>query len=153
MLKPFLPLFLVLGALSGSAWAQDFRPRPLSRSEATMARPQFTFRVPVRLNAILPGTRAFINCRPLQGRTVMAELQQEVPLDANGNYNGTVVVAGDLPEGLDPASVTHYSCMLRLQGPGSFSQSTPCFGGRCPDWWKTRSGTLFHPAVEGTISR
>lgn len=153
MLKTILPLFLILAALPGYVWAQDFRPAPFSRTEATKARPQFTFRVPVHLNSIHADTRAFVNCRPLQGSTVMAELQQEVPLDANGNYNGTVVVAGNLPEGRDPASVTNYSCMLRLQGPGTSSPSTPCFGERCPDWWKTKSGTLFRPGVEGPITR
>jgi hypothetical protein len=153
MLKPTLPLFLILAALSCSAWGQDFRPAPFSRTEATMARPQFTFRVPVHLNSILADTRALINCRPLQGSVVMAELQQEVPLDANGNFNGTVVVAGNLPEGRDPASITNYSCMLRLQGPGSSSLSTPCFGERCPNWWKTKSGTVFRPGVEAPMPR
>ena len=145
---------LTLLAAAPSAAALEFAPvTPTLHVGPLPATPQFTFRVPVRLNALLPDTRAFIHCRPLQGSVVKAELSQEIPLDAGGNYTGTVVVAGNVNPGTDPSVVDRYSCMLRLQGPGAAFPQTPCFGEACPEWWKTRPGTPFRPGVEAALPR
>lgn len=154
MNKTLTATLILLGLAALPAAALDLAPvAPALRIGAPPSAPQFTFRVPVRLNALLPDTRAFIHCRPLQGSVVKAELSQEVPLDAGGNYNGTVVVAGNLAAGADPSVVDRYGCMLRLQGPGATSPQPPCFGETCPDWWKTRPGTPFRPGVEGVLPR
>lgn len=145
-------LMLAGGWVSLDAIAADLMPAmPEIRAAGVPTAPQFTFRVPVRLSAIMPDTRAFIHCRPLHGMVVQAELQQEVPLDASGNFNGTVVVAGNLAAGKDPWQVDRYSCDLRMQGPGTSFPQTPCFGESCPEWWKSRPRTTFRPAVEAPM--
>jgi hypothetical protein len=147
-----ITLMLSVGWASVHAVAADLMPAmPEMRPAGVPATPQFTFRVPVRLSAIMPDTRAFIHCRPLHGMVVQAELQQEVPLDASGNFSGTVVVAGNLPAGKDPWQVDRYSCELRMQGAGASFPQTPCFGESCPAWWRSRPGTTFRPAVEAPM--
>ncbi len=84
----------------------------------------FTFRVPVQLHSVLVATTAAGPKAPKvgcivwdQGGAYVGEGKQAVPVDANGEYTGTVVVSFDAFAGKDPATATGWTCFLWRHDP------------------------------------
>ncbi|HYL91213.1 MAG TPA: hypothetical protein VEU32_20855 [Burkholderiales bacterium] len=95
---------------------------PLALAQAVN---DYVFNVPVNISALGPGHRADVVCKTLldsgqkAGPRIVSQQTSAVPLDANGNYSGTVSVR--VPYGAAPSPVTglpiaanRYECLLRL---------------------------------------
>lgn len=158
MLKTLAKLLLIAGGALPAA-AQEMLPAsPAMQMGAAPARPQFTFRVPVRVSAIHPEvTRVVVRCyvyesSPAGGPMARTQWDGVVPVDSAGNFNGTVVVSGSLPPDADPNRAQSYVCNLTLfHGDFVYAMGCPTTDARCDAWRAYKPDTPFHPQAVGRL--
>lgn len=148
-----LPLLILSGVTAVADVAPTGAPAPAPVLSVGSAA-QFTFNVPVQLQAIHQDNNAFsVHCSV--GRRGTADWfgsgRQMMPLGPNGNYSGTVTVKLNVNRGRDPAEAEVYRCGLYLIGR---AESAPC----PPDTTRcvavglqAKPGTPFRHVVEGNI--
>jgi hypothetical protein len=145
-------LGLIFTASANVAPAAEMMPTAPAVSVGPSA--QFTFNVPVQLHSIREENNALaVHCsvgRRAAGDWIGAG-RQTAPLDAGGNFMGTVTVKVNVDRGRDPTEADVYRCGLYLIGR---AESTPCppEAASCvAAWLRAKSGTPFRSFVEGSI--
>lgn len=133
---------IVLGFASGPAWAADF-----------------TFTVPVEVANLPPdSTAVLVDChlytsadaRP-GGRGHVGSSYGRSTI-SGGAYRGEVTTAGNANPGVDPATVTHYSCSLGIVAPLRGLSHTFSYGyASTPSTLPLAPGAPFNPQAVGTI--
>lgn len=138
----FAILAIALGLPSAPAWAEDF-----------------TFTVPVQVSNLPPdSTRVGVSChlytnaaaRP-GGRGHVGSLYGFAAI-SGGAFRGEVTAASNANPGVDPATVTHYSCALGITARLRGRDHTFLYGdSAAPSTLPLAPGAPFTPQVVGTI--
>jgi hypothetical protein len=148
---------LALAALSSAAASAA---EPLQRAVGPAGQPGlmrppslFTFQVPVRLQAMVEGTRAEVRCDVRQDGRTLAAGTQEVMLDPNGNHMGSVTVStAPLPGVRDLTAANNYYCWLILHaGGGAGHAACPASAADCPSYARIKPDTPSRTGVNGTL--
>lgn len=119
----------------------------------------FTFTVPVKLSNLPPDSRTVgVSCLVYTSATARPGGSGHVGTGftsspvSGGAFDGEVTVAVTTNTGVDPATVTHYSCALSITAPLRGRLQTFSYGyAAVPSTLPLAPGAPFTPQVVGTI--
>lgn len=119
----------------------------------------FTFTVPVKLSNLPVDSRtAGVSCHLYTNATARPGGRGHVgtahgsAVISGGAFEGEITAAVDANSGVDPATVTHYSCSLSITAPLRGRLQTFSYGyAALPSTLPLKPGAPFNPQVTGTI--